>query len=224
MRKKKAKAKVSGFQNELRENILRKLFQGPITRFHLKQADILGAFAASLTEDGLADCSYSSVASRLDMDPSHLAYYFKTWEQMLLQCYEFAVLWGQEITHYRVGLASTPLEKVEAVVRSPFEHFELFPTHRAVLLAYFMDSCREAELRKKSAEVRELGKERLSALLAMLPRKPGAMSDGLLAASIQKMIVGCVVDWTTAEISDAIAGSDSAWALVSSLLCRERAV
>jgi AcrR family transcriptional regulator len=189
-----------------------------VSKFDRKRLVVLEAFAQSLAENGLADTSYASVAKILKMKPAHVAYYFGTWEEMLSGAFKLAIHTAQEITIQGVLKAPDAEGRLKAVVFAPFEHFHLFPHHKAVLSAYQMECVLRPKLRDAHRKTRESGLQRLQEILRSF-HTPSHGEFYELARRIQYLIVGACVEWiTTASPKQWTAAAEECWVSVQHFL------
>lgn len=192
-------------KNEFREKVLSRMYGSKVSKSHHKQAVVLDGFAKCLFERGLADTSFSAVAEYCGMKPSHINYYFPTWEDMLETTFRFVIATAQEVTVGELEKAKTPQARLKAMCDAPFLHLQRYPDHAAILTAYQMECTRQKKFRTLQRKIREQGRDRIKEILTQLNMGSGSAKAETLALQIQSTIVGYVTEWSVGRESDSSA-------------------
>lgn len=206
------------------ERVLTRLYGPKVTKMQRKQALILDAFAKCLFEKGLADTSYAAVGEIAGMAPSHLGYYFPTWESMLDQCFRYVIATGQEITVEGISAAKNPTASLKAMCDAPFLHLKRFPEHAAVLSAFHLECSRQKTLRSTHRLIRRQGQARIKSLLQKMVADSNLnlqtkIDFDALSVAIQSLIVGYASEWVAGSASQASTATQaSLWQAVQSFL------
>ena len=147
---------------------------------------------------GLENTTYDAVAKLAKMQRSHVAYYFKNFDELISTMIRFVILSAQEITIERLLAANTPPERVEAVVQAAFLQAERYPKHGCVLTLLWSLGSRETSYRRFNTEIRTQGCERIEALIELILSQAGTpdrLRAHFLAKAIQSMVYGYLLEY-----------------------------
>ncbi|MEZ4751271.1 MAG: TetR family transcriptional regulator [Bdellovibrionota bacterium] len=169
----------------------------------LRTVQVISAVIDLIAEEGIDEVTFESVGKRVGMARSHVVYYFKDRNEMIRQAVRFVGHSAQRIiSEDLVGIADwEPLLK--AYVNANFNWLEQYPRHAAVmLLLYYLASYSKKE-RDFHSQLRETGRRRLEAILALSPplKKLSLARRRAMARALQGVVTGALLDaFTTREL------------------------
>jgi AcrR family transcriptional regulator len=167
----------------------------------IRKATILEATIECIATIGVENTSFDSVGKRAEMIKAHVAYYFPNRNLLIEDALKFAIATVQSVTVEFVVAEPDPEKHLPAFVRGTFAWLERYPKQAsAILLLYYYGSF-DKNYRKLHTQVRNLGYERLQAIVAFTFPKTKKGADGAkrYAKYIQNIMTGNIVDFLTAD-------------------------
>jgi AcrR family transcriptional regulator len=173
---------------------LRALRTGP-TPGERKRAEILESVVAILAERGLDELTFESVGKATGMARSHVVYYFKSRDELVLAALRYCSLSAGEIIDSQVGQAKDWQDALALYVEGNFEWIRRNPAHATIYLLMYYLARLNPVYRKLHSEIRQAGADRLEAVLNTRPGAKG--SQTALAKAIQALVTGQLLDAMT---------------------------
>lgn len=110
----------------------------PTKKFHKRKDTILRAAVEVLNMKGVKGMTLADVASKLDLVPTAVIYYFRSKEELAASCFHRAIEVYDALAAQAEGAATAP-EALEVFVRGFFEHRRRIATGEADPIAVFND-------------------------------------------------------------------------------------
>jgi AcrR family transcriptional regulator len=165
----------------------------------LRKIKIIEGAIECIAKHGIEKTNFETIGNAVGMLRAHVAYYFPHKNEILLSVIKYCMATAQQTTVQRVLLVRTDWDRFIASVDASFDWAEENPNQcTAILLLYYY--CRiEPEFLALHSEARELGNQRLAALLT--PLLPKRLESEILdiAHELQVIITGYLVDFTTTK-------------------------
>lgn len=126
--------------------------------------EVVDTFIALVGKIGFEETTLDLIAQELSMRRNHVGYYFPSRGSLLNAAVLRVISLGQQITIQQMQIAKTPEQVIEAWVGAAFDWLEVFPHHGKVMLVFYSQCPFNKEFAKLSAEIWEVGVERVAAL------------------------------------------------------------
>ena len=163
-----------------------------------RRLEILQAAIHLIATDGYDSAVLANVAKKLGTRRSHVIYYFKTREELLMGALQFVTAIAQKVTVERVASAVSPLDKILAISDGAFEWAQQFPEQAKFMLLFYYLCSHDKEFAHVHRQVRDAGFQRMRALLAtILPNGAGVLGLDGLAESIASHLDGSFIERLT---------------------------
>lgn len=160
----------------------------------LRRLEIIETTIHCIAREGFAGSTFDHVAKHLKTRRSHIAYYFKDREELLMAALQFTTVVAQKVTIECVAKAKTPIEQILAVGEGAFEWAETNPKQAKFLILFYSMCTYNKTFLELHTRIREAGSKRLRALLAdVLPEKIGELGLDGLAHVLQGLVTGMFV-------------------------------
>ena len=148
---------------------------------------IVEASISVLATEGLQGFTFDAIGKRCAIGKSHVAYHFSSLPDLLRTSVAHAYTVGQKTVSDYIQREPDPGKQLQAYIYGTFHWIEIHPEHActAALLGYL--ATLDATYRKTQTEIKEVGLQRIKALLKASGAKgplPG------LADSIQSLLMG----------------------------------
>jgi len=178
------------------ERILRKIAVVGDKRGMERRLRILRATIDSLATNGIQGTTFEAVGKLAKMQRSHVAYYFKTHEELLNATIRFVIVSAQEVTIELGQKAEIPLERLIGMVRGAFEQARRYPKHATVLTLLWNLATLDPHYRLFHTELRQIGAERVEHVLELFldTKKVDRAARRFIAKSIQAIAFGFLLE------------------------------
>lgn len=166
-----------------KKELVHKVASLKASRSDQRKVKILDHCLKQLASEGLEPLTLESVARRCGLRRSHLAYHFKTNQELVWQAIQYALSFGQEYAVNEILLATSAKHRLLAFVSANFHWFENHPTHlSAFAFLNYLSVCNKkyAAFNRTLAEMAE---GRLEAILAGGPLRPTVKPQELAATA-----------------------------------------
>jgi AcrR family transcriptional regulator len=163
----------------------------------IARTKILAATLHCIANVGIAHTSFESVGKFAGMGRAHVAYYFPDFDQLILSAVQFAITTAQQTTVSHVFQAPSDAERLKAFIRGSFEWAEKHPEQVKVILLFYYYSSWESNYRTLHTQVRQVGAERIAAILKPLLPKVSQKRIADYAKTLQLWITGALVEALT---------------------------
>ncbi len=127
--------------------------------------NVVDTFIAQVGKLGFEATTLDLVAQELGMRRNHVGYYFPSRASLLSAAVLRVISLGQQITIQQMQVAKNPEQALDAWVGGAFDWLELFPHHGKVMLVFYSQCPFNKDFAKISAEIWDVGLERISTLL-----------------------------------------------------------
>lgn len=161
-----------------------------------RRLQIVDAAVTCIAKFGLEGAIFDRVAESLDIQRSHVAYYFKTREDLLYYSVQYVIAEAQRITLECVESTLDPLERILGIAKGAFTWAQVNPDQARLLLLFYFYSYKEKRLKHLQNQIRSEGLRRIQALLASMPSLAEKNCD-LIARSAQAIITSFLIDHIT---------------------------
>lgn len=172
-----------------------RLFEVRPRKGDLRRLEVVLAAVRLIAKSGVAAMTLDAVGKALGIGRSHVAYYFKSTEEIVEAAIQLVIATGQDITIETVRRAKTPVEGLLLHVEGTFHWFEKYPEHASVMLMLYYFSSFDAHYRAINTRIRKVGRERILGLLEPVRkfRKLAPAARERLAVEIQNTLTGNLV-------------------------------
>jgi AcrR family transcriptional regulator len=157
------------------------------------KARIIEAAIQVIAEEGIENASLDNIGKRLKMKRSHIAYYFKSHDELIELVLVYITRMVQTLTIRLLEKAETPEEKLSSIVRAVFLWAAEHPPHIATYLLYYSMCSRLKKYQTNFQETRRLGAERLRDIVAAVNGKKGR-DFNLISVAIQGIVLGNIFE------------------------------
>lgn len=134
-----------------------------------KRIRILEAFIDQLATRGLDNVSFESIAKKVGMIRTHVAYYFANRDEMIKTAIRFSISSSQQEMIGKLELAKGWRERLEIVVTGPFLWLEKKPKHAAIQALYIYLCMFDSRYRELQTSIQKMGEQRIQAAIADVP-------------------------------------------------------
>lgn len=168
-----------------------------------RKLEILRAAIACVAQSGYDGATLKAVAEHLGTRRSHIVYYFKDRDELLVGALQLVAVVAQSITVSCVSEAKTPLEKIVAISDGAFLWAKEYPDQAKFMLLFYYLCTYEETFRKIHFRIRETGFQRVRELLqSILPEGTPELGLDGLAKSLQVLMMGFLIEQLTTGASD----------------------
>lgn len=155
---------------------------------------ILKAAFEVLHQEGFDRVNFESVGARCRMRRSHVAYYFKSREDLLEAVFRYVAQSAQERVIREVQTVNGPREQIRALVDGHIGWAKEAPEQVMVMMLFYFQAMRDARFAALHGKIREIGAQRIQALIQLGLGLPSS-SARALAKNIQALITGHLIDY-----------------------------
>lgn len=142
-----------------------------------KRLEILEALIHLIAERGIYGCSFETIGERIGCGRQHVAYYFKSMDELLLAAFKYITATAQretikslrETEDWRLGLKS--------LIDGSFKWREDFSHHAAATVFFYSLATFNADIAELLCEIRNAAQSRIEALLVGSKKKPPLLTD-----------------------------------------------
>lgn len=160
----------------------------------LQKARLIQAAIEAIAKDGIENASYDNIGKELGMRRSHVAYYFKDKDQLLMTVMRYIVGNNQRLAVERLAQASTSRERLLAISSAAFEWARSYPDQVAVYMTFYVSCAVKPEFREYFSEFRTLALDRLVLLIQEdVKVKPSEAIE--IANTIRGLILGSIFEY-----------------------------
>lgn len=157
------------------------------------RARIIETTIEVIATTGIENASFDNIGKKLKMKRSHIAYYFKTRDELIELVLTYITTLTQRITLNLLEDAQTPQEKFKATVGAAFLWATRYPDHVAAYLFYYSMCGREKKYQDRFVEARMVGAQRMQETLANLRgKKDGDLLN--IATAVQGFVLGSLFE------------------------------
>ncbi len=185
--------------------LLFQLFQTSSSKGDLKKIQIIQSAIRCIASEGIENASYENIGRPLKLTRSHVAYYFKSKDDILLKAIEYVIAKGQALTVERVQNAKTTEDRLVAMVQATFDWAASDQEGFSVYMLFLYYCIINKDYRDLQSKIRSTGANRIQAMLENDPqvsKSRGTKELRELAKALQDLITGAAVDFfTTSEIN-----------------------
>jgi AcrR family transcriptional regulator len=135
------------------------------TKGDKRRADILETTIEMLGKLGVENVNFDSIASKMKIRRSHVAYYFKDTEELIYQCMLFVLAVGQAAVVDALKDSTANSDLLAAYVRGNFDFLEMYPNESRVYLLGLYKSTMERKWRELFVTIRNGGSDRLAHII-----------------------------------------------------------
>jgi AcrR family transcriptional regulator len=189
---------------ELDPRILARLFgHEKISKGERRKFQMVEACIACLCEGGLAGASYETVAIRLGIGRSHVAYHFPEFRDLLETSIRYITETAQAIVIDHVQPQTTHRGRLRAYVDANFEWARRHPDHIKIMVLFGHLCGFDGAFEEMHTRIRRSGVDRLKAMIeaATEDRKsPLPLAPEALARTVHHMITGTMFALATSRV------------------------
>jgi AcrR family transcriptional regulator len=146
-----------------------------------------------LHQEGFDRVNFESVGARCGMRRSHVAYYFKSREDLLESVFRFVAQSAQERVIQEMQRAEGPKEQIRALIEGHIGWAREAPEQVMVMMLFYFQAMRDPRFAELHGKIREIGAQRIQALIQLGLGLPAA-SARASAKNIQALITGHLID------------------------------
>ncbi len=189
--------------NELPHPLYAQFFNFRPRKGDIRRARIIESAITCLSTLGVEATSFEAIGKQTGMLRAHVAYYYKDRRDIVRDAIKFCVATVQSITVEHVSAATTDKERLVAFIEATFEWAEKFPKHLNLILLMYYYASYDPTYRKLHTEIRELGAQRIGAIVKPLVSEKRSVDYRIVAKRIQYLITGNLVEYasTTPSVS-----------------------
>lgn len=159
---------------------------------------IIEAFIDSVATLGLEHTSYETLAKKVRMNRTHVAYYFPNRDELIRTAVRYSISMAQQITISQVERARSWKDRLRIVVSGPFDWLDKNPKHASILLLYCYLCTYDKNYRALQNSIRSMGEQRITSCF------PDAVLEGKqdiigVTRSIQAMTAGALQNYFSAD-------------------------
>jgi AcrR family transcriptional regulator len=179
-------------------SLFRQITPPELKKGELRKLEIVEATIDCLAKYGWIRTNYETVGQACNMKRPHVAYHYPQWDDLISASMKFVYATGQSIVADYLRDTSGPKEQLRAYLEGTFHWFEAHPKHASAITLLWHLASFDRKFRAISTEMKQLGAERVDAIL-----NPGKPLDKKgerwrIAVAIHGMIVGrCVEVFST---------------------------
>lgn len=162
-----------------------------------RRAKILQTVVEILAREGVDELTFEKIGRRAGMARSHVVYYFDNREALVTAAIQFAALSAQRIVSSSIDSQADWKAQLRACVEGNFEWIRTCPEHVTVYMLLYYLATFKKEYREMHSEIREVGAQRLEAILLKGPMRWKKKQARQVAKAIQSLISGNIIDVTT---------------------------
>jgi AcrR family transcriptional regulator len=157
------------------------------------KARIIEATIQVIAEEGIENASLDNIGKRLKMKRSHIAYYFKSRDELIDLVLVYITKMTQSLTIKNMQEGETPADRLTGIVHAAFLWATEYPHHIATYLVYYSMCGRLKKYQESFQEIRKRGAERVRDVVAEYNGKKG--KDFMpLAVAIQGLVLGNIFE------------------------------
>lgn len=161
----------------------------------IRRARVLEATIRCIAELGGEKTNFESIGKRAGMLRAHVAYYYPDRDELVKAAIKFAVATAQHHTVLAVTQARTDEERLLAFIDGTYNWIEAYPEHGPVILLLYHYCSVDPFYRKIHTEAREMGAQRIEALLKPLLANAAPRELREKSKAIQALLTGHIMDF-----------------------------
>ncbi len=190
-------AKKTEKENDL--TVFSKIFPTKLSRGDLRKMDIIRATIACLAEDGFENTNFESVGKRAHIQRAHVAYHFKTKEQLVESAIKYILAQGQETVLDYMTHAASSQSPLDAYIEGTFRWLNPGTGYGPSLLLLGYLSSVYPSFRVLSNEFKRIGTERVKTLLPGIASMDKKRSE-VVSERVHTWILGRCLYFLTCDI------------------------
>ncbi len=164
-----------------------------------RRARILEEVVRILATDGVDELTFESIGKGTGMARSHVVYYFKNRNELVIAAIRFAALSAGNIIESHLKEGKNWRDCLGRYIEGNFQWIKLYPDHATVYaLLYYLASLKPS-YRKLHTEIREAGTGRIEGIIETGPLHGKKKQVHVLAKAIQGLITGNLIDVMTTD-------------------------
>jgi AcrR family transcriptional regulator len=187
--KKKTQKKAASPASANQDPLLMSIVESSPRKGDLRKAEIIKAAIDCIAEQGIENITFESIGKKLGMLRAHVAYHFKSKQEIIDRAIEYAIATGQNTTVEEIKKAKTPQEVLAAYVQAPFDWAVRYPKQADLLLLNLYYAQKNTTYKEAELLRRKVAAERLKAILGNLPET----KNHPFAAELPSVIVGIIL-------------------------------
>jgi TetR/AcrR family transcriptional regulator, transcriptional repressor of aconitase len=186
--------------------IIYQMFKTQLSKGDSKRAEIIQAAIHVFAHDGIEGGTLDRIAKRLKTRRSHIAYYYADKDDLLADVIQLIIANAQKITVDLLSTKKSPEEQILAMVEAAFEWAKLYPGQAKVLLLFFSVCVTRSKFRKLNTQIREIGYQRLRALLekTLVEQTPSNSNLDDIARALHANMTGILIDFMATDINTSV--------------------
>ena len=154
---------------------------------------IIEATIQVIADEGIENASLDNIGKRLKMKRSHIAYYFKSRDELIDLVLVYITKMTQTLTIKLMKEGATAEEQLRGIIHAAFHWATEYPHHIATYLLYYSMCGRSKKYQESFQEIRKQGAERVRDSVAAINGKKGR--DFMpLAVAIQGIVLGNIFE------------------------------
>lgn len=176
------------------------------TAKQLRKTKILEATIDCLLSYGIEGTSFDVVGSKLGMKGAHVIYYFNTKDELIDSVIKHVAATAQTSMEKQGFVLAKPIDALDQYVEANFLWAKKYPKHCKVMIFFYYQCLFKTPYKKLHSAWRQVGQERIQALLAAMPQLEGASKAQLAykAKAIQALITSYLVEYFTTEVDESL--------------------
>ena len=147
-----------------------------------------------IARHGISGVNFENLARSLEVRRSHIAYYFKTQEELIMKVVRFVSSFAQEQTVHLSRASEDPYDRIYAINAANFRWAKENPAHAKVLISFFAASTSNKKYRKLNSELRIIGLQRIHGLLKLAKHKGSNEELMAISKNIHSLTAGILID------------------------------
>lgn len=134
-----------------------------------RRLKIVEAFIELVATKGLDNVSFETIAKKVGMIRTHVAYYFANREELIKTAVRFTISSSQQEMIGKIELAKNWRERLALTVEGPLLWLEKNPRHASVLALFTYLCTFDPRYRQIQNSVQAIGEQRLAAAISDVP-------------------------------------------------------
>ncbi len=163
----------------------------------MRRIAILESAIECIATIGVESSTLEAIGKKNKMTKAHVAYYYGDRKTIVEAAIKFVVATVQSFTVRHVKEAEDDTQRLTAFVNGTFDWIATYPKHSAVILLLYYYSSYDSFYRRLHSEIRNLGAERLEAVVLPLLPVSRAKLAPYLGKMIQSIMTGHILDHIT---------------------------
>tara|TARA_B110001454_G_C12723312_1_gene436588 strand:- start:6870 stop:7484 length:615 start_codon:yes stop_codon:yes gene_type:complete len=165
-----------------------------LSKSDLRRLSMIESAIKGIADEGLEGANFERVARQLKVRRSHVTYYFKDRDELVLAVIKYVITLAQDMTNKKIEAAPDMTAKILAINEVTFEWANNFKDHARTLIVFFSHCASNPSFKKFNTALRKEGTQRI--LNIFKDYGYAGLEDELLvkAQTIQSIIMGFVLE------------------------------